>query len=271
MKKILTLCVVYFLCCVHLIAQDTRSNTATLADCIQEFSTAVNGYYGTRVLRISQGMTMPTIEKYMASWKANRCLLRGICLANETDFEYIEAQKVYRLTIQLPKGKAHLDFAMNKQGYFRFVAYKTEGNINSCPVGNTPTNNFYANVDVIGEWYFKDIDWYRYPPAYRGALAVSKGSLKQDLEERLKNLYNPALATIGVVVFEANGNGKFVKTVGETTFKWRLQYNQLQIKESNANDWVPFSWRIDKNGNLNLMDTDWNDDKGEPKFVYARK
>lgn len=254
----------------NVFAQD-RSYTPTLADCIQEFRTAVNGYYGTRVLRVSQNMTMPTIEKYMASWKANRCLWRGICLADETDFEYIAERKVHRLTITLPKGKAHLDFAQNRKGLFRFVAYKTEGNLNSCPSGNTPTNTFYANVDVIGEWYFREVAWSEYPPAFKGALAVSQSALQEALEERLKSLYNPNLATIGVVVFEANGTGKFVTTSGESPFQWRLQYNQLQIKDKNANDWAAISWKIDKNGHLNLIDTDWGGDKGEPKFVYARQ
>jgi hypothetical protein len=250
-------------------AQD-RSNTTTLAECIQEFSTAVNGYYGTRVLRISQGMTMPTIEKYMASWKANRCLWRGICLARETDFIYLETRDIHRLTIELPKGKAHLDFAPNKNGLFRFVGYHTEGNINSCPVGKTSsTNTFYAEVDLIGEWYFKDISWYEYPAAYKGALAVSQGALKQELEERVKKLSNPRLATLGVVVFEANGRGKYVTLNGEIPFQWRLQYNQLQVKE--ANDWEPLSWRIDRSGNLNLIDTDWGGSSGEPQFVYSRK
>lgn len=269
MKKIFYSALLSFLMMGHLFAQD-RSNTPTLADCIQEFSTAVNGYYGTRVLRVSQGMTMPTIEKYMASWKANRCLWRGICLARETDFVYEADKNTYRLTISLPKGKAHLDFAQNKQGLFRFVAYQTEGNLSSCPVGNTPTNTFYANVDVIGEWYFKDIAWNEYPPAFRGAMAVSQGALKQELEERVKSLSDEYLKlSIGVVVLEANGKGKFVTLDGEKPFQWRLQHNQLQIKDTG--DWKAISWRIDKDGNLNLIDTDWNGNKGEPKFVYTRK
>ncbi|GAB4124685.1 MAG: hypothetical protein OHK0045_02210 [Raineya sp.] len=270
MKKIFQLTLLAFLVLSGSFAQTDRSNTTTLADCIQEFSTAVNGYYGTRVLRVSQGMTMATIEKYMASWKANRCLWRGICLANETDFNYIADVNRYRLTITLLKGKAHLDFAQNKQGLFRFVAYQTEGNINSCPVGQTPTNTFYANVDLVGEWYFKDISWHQYPAALRGAMAVSQAALKADLEERIKNLSDPYLkSSIGVVVFEANGKGKFVTLDGEKPFQWRLQYNQLQINDTG--EWKVMSWKIDKDGNFNLIDTDWGGSSGEPRFVYARK
>lgn len=269
MIKNLYLCLIGLLLAFGVSAQD-RSNPMTLYDCIQEFSTAVNGYYGTRVLRISQGMTMPTIEKYMASWKANRCLWRGICLARETDFVYLANRNAYRLSIELPKGKAHLDFAPNKQGIFRFIAYTIEGNINSCPVGKTSsTNTFYAEVDIVGEWYFKDIAWFEYPPVYKGSLAVSKSALKEDLEERVKKLSDNRLASIGVVVFETNGNGKYVTLNGEIPFQWRLQYNQLQIKE--GNEWGVVSFRIDKKNNLNLIDTDWGGDKGEVQFIYARK
>jgi hypothetical protein len=271
MKKISILLLIIFTTFSSVSAQDRNINFTNLADCLQEFQTAVGGYYGTRVLRISQGMTMPTIEKYMASWKANRCVLRGIMMANEEDLGYNPDMNQYTLVISLPKGKAYLSFRQNNKGFYRFIKYETEGNINSCPQGNTPTNNFYANVDVIGEWYFKDIAWNTQPKSLKDYLSSNgydENKIKNTLSERVKSLTNPALATYGVVVFNADGTGKYVTTNGDKAFQWRLQYNQLQLNDGTG--WSATSWRIDKDGNLNLIDYQ-GDEKGNVGFIYGRK
>lgn len=272
MKKIALLLLLISLS-FRVFAQDRNTNFTDLGEFLQEFQTAVGGYYGTRVLRISEGMTNVTIEKYMASWKANRCLLRGIVMAEEIDLGYNPDMNLYTLVIKLPKGAAYLGFRSNNKGFFKFVSYETEGNINSCPVGSTPTNNFYANVDLIGTWKFKEIGWYRYPQSLKNFLTTTgydEEKIKADLNNRVSKLQQPELATYGVIQFLSNGTAKITTSEGEKTIQWRLQYNQLQIKEE-GKDWAAQTWRIDNNGDLNWIDSsDDRDANGEVKFVYSK-
>ncbi len=271
MKKIQVFLLLLFLWQSPLMAQNP--NYTEIADILQEFQTAVGGYYGTRVLRISEGMTAATIEKYMASWKANRCLLRGIIMATEEDLGFNPDMNLYTLVIKLPKGLAYFGFKYNQKGFLKFASYETEGNINSCPAGNTPTNNFYANVDLVGIWKFKDIGWYRYPIDLKESLrneGFDEEKIKNALEVRLQNLQQPELITYSVIQFLANGTAVITTLNGEKTIQWRLQYNQLQIKE-NSGDWSALTWRIDNEGNLNWIDSSMDrDEVGEVKFVYTK-
>lgn len=269
MKKILVFALlVAFGAISEIFAQDRDLNFKNIEDCFIEFRTAVGGYYGTRVLKNSVNLNMATIEQYMREWKANRCLWRAIAVAEPDDVEYNPISNDYRLIVQLPKGRAFFIFKTNKQGFFRFAEYQKEGNVNSCPAGVLKNNcTLYADVDIVGQWSIKDIAWVTYPPSVKDKL-YDENFVKSSLENRLKSLNWEYLKTIGVVVFNAGGSGKFVTTNGENPFQWRLSYNQLQIKYPNG-DWFPLSFRIDKNGYFNLIDR--KDPEGDVGFIYSRQ
>jgi hypothetical protein len=270
-KGILILIVLMF--SFKAIAQTRDYNFSEIGEFLQEFQTAVGGYYGTRVLRISKGMTNVTVEKYMKTWQANRCLLRGIIVAEEEDLVYNPDLNEYSLIVSLPKGKAFFSFQMNDKGFYRFIRYETEGNINSCPVGNTPTNNYYANVDIIGTWKFREATWNYKPESLKTYLrenGYDEAKIKSDLETRLKNLRQPEIADYTQIQFLPNGTAKIITKQGEKTIQWRLSYNQLQIKEE-SKDWAAQTWRIDNDGHLNWIDASADRDlNGELGFIFKK-
>jgi hypothetical protein len=272
MKKGILILIILILSC-KVTAQTRDYNFNEIGDFLQEFQTAVGGYYGTRVLRISKGMTNITVEKYMKAWRANRCLLRGIVVAEEEDLVYNPDLNEYSLIVSLPQGKAFFSFQTNDQGFYRFVKYATEGNINSCPAGSTPTNNFYANVDLIGTWKFKEVTWDYKPASLKNYLSENgydEAKINSELENRRQNLHQPEIAEYTQIQFLANGIAKITTRSGQKSIQWRLQYNQLQIKEE-GKDWQAQTWRIDNDGHLNWIDASGDrDTQGDIGFIFSK-
>ncbi|MCU0447317.1 MAG: hypothetical protein MUE85_20670 [Microscillaceae bacterium] len=275
MKKIIfTLTLLIGICGLN--AQDR--NHTEIKDLLEDLGTSVNGNYWIRLHRLTQGISQLDIQKYLATWRANRCLLRGICMAEEEDLSYNPDMNAYNLVVHLPKGKAFLYFQTDNNGYWRLTKYQTEGNINSCPVGVTPTCNFYAQIDLLGTWVFNRLAWHQKPESLRQDLSANgwdEDKIKKQLEERAQISNDPKNTNVTQITFNANGTCKIeYSNAPALESKWRLSYNQLQIITQNA-DYEPFNWRIDPEGNFNLIEPEAEYDgtykTGEIKMIFWRK
>jgi hypothetical protein len=245
-------------------------------DALQELQTAVSGNYGTRILRMSTGLNAATIENYMKTWRANRCLLRGIVMATVQDLE-AQSNGDYTLTLFFPQGKAFLDFAFTNKGLYRFKKYRTEGTISPCSKVNDASNTFYADSDLLGIWVANGYEWHRLPQVLKEQLHTDNLSAEEmdlALQERYLLIQDSPIAQILSIHFQPNKTASVTTSQGSTySLQWRIQYNQLQIKT--GAEWGVWDWRIDPRGNFNLVHDERSQDdtqgKGDIRLLFKRK
>ena len=245
-------------------------------EALQEFQTAVSSNYGTRLLRMSTGLNAPTIEGYMKTWRANRCLLRGIVMATVQDLE-AQSNGDYTLTIFFPQGKAFFDFAFTNKGLYRFKKYRTEGTISPCSKVNDASNTFYADSDLLGTWVANGYEWHRLSQVLKEQLhtnTLSAEEMDLALQERYLLIQDNPIAQILSINLQPNKTATVTTSQGNTySLQWRIQYNQLQVKT--GAEWEVWDWRIDPRGNFNLVHDERSQDdtqgKGDIRLLFKRK
>lgn len=245
----------------------------------QDLKTALQGGYGTKVIRLSGGkMKAPQIEKMMKLVQNNRCILSAVITSSSNEIDYNPDMNHFIFICKsLKDGQTFFTMQKNEKGFFRLVDFKTYGNI-ACPVTNVDNTSIYDKKDLLGTWNFDKIEWIEYSDSLQQNLTsngYSEKNIQEYLNERVKEILvekqeNNFLMTIQKIIFTEK-KMEVITSNNKEIYFWRLSYNQLQVRKNETDEWAVwhFNWRINKNRNLDFSVDDYNS-KGNVKWGFVK-